>query len=449
MNRIVKMALALACAAVPGIVPAAAGAPPGPQGKPLLIVGATLHTMSGAVIRDGKMLVSQGRIKVVAGPLDPVDSSGAEVLNLAGKHIYPGFIAANSALGLVEVASVSATVDGTETGPLNPNARSLVAVNADSEQIAVARANGVLAALAVPRSGAGGLIAGTSALIQLDGWNWEEMGLDAAVALHVTLPMMRLNRDLFPPPLDQRLEDIRKASAQRLKALEEAFESAAAYRRARASGDTLVAIDARWEAMLPVMEGKRPVFIRADDVAQIRYALDFAKRFGLKVVIVGGADAARLAPLLRERQVAVVIADVHRLPMRRDDPYDSPFAIAAELARAGVAFCIARSGSDFDAAAERNLPYEAATAVAHGLPRDEALKAITLYPARILGVADKLGALEPGRLASFIVTDGDPLEITTQVERVFVQGRELDMATRHTRLRDKYEERYRQLKGGR
>lgn len=412
------------------------------QGKPLLIIGATLHTVSGAVIENGKMLTAGGRIKAISGADGNIDAQGADVLNLTGKHIYPGFIAANTVLGLTEISAVRASNDFAEVGSLNPNVRALVAINADSELITVTRANGVLAALSVPQAGTAGLITGTSALVQLDGWTFEDMSLEAAVALHVTLPSMRFNAELFPPPLDTRLTELKKLTAQRLKTLEDAFDNAAAYKKARANGDA-IKIDTRWEAMLPVLDGKRPVLVTANDVSQIRYALGFAERYAIKLVIVGGADAALLAELLRERRVPVIIGGVHHLPMRRGDDVDAPFRLAARLAEAGVTFCIARNASGFDAPHERNLPYEAATAAAFGLDRDVALKAITLYPAQILGVADRLGSLDPGKLASFFVADGDPLEARTNVERVFIQGREVDVTNRQTRLNDKYREKVR------
>ena len=415
------------------------------QTRPLLITGATLHTVSGAVIVNGRMLVQAGRIIAISGPDGNLDSKGAEVVNLAGKHVYPGFVAANTVLGLTEISAVRATNDFAEVGSLNPNVRALVAINADSELITVTRANGVLAALSIPQAGAAGLITGTSALVQLDGWTWEDMSLDPAVALHVTLPAMRFNAELFPPPLDTRLVELKKQTALRLKALEDAFDHAAAYRKARIAATSAepAKLDTRWESMLPVLEGKRPLFVGADDVAQIRYALGFAERYGVKLVIVGGSDAWRLAEVLRERRVPVIIAGTHKLPRRRGDDYDAPFTLAAKLAKAGVTYCIARNASGFAAAHERNLPYEAATAAAFGLDRNEALKAITLYPAQILGVADKLGSLESGKLASFFIADGDPLEATTNIERVFIQGREVDLSNRQTKLNEKYREKYR------
>jgi imidazolonepropionase-like amidohydrolase len=416
---------------------------PPPQRQALLITGATLHTVSGAVIEGGSMLVERGRIRAIAAPgqsLPAAETGPATVLDLRGRHIYPGFIAANSSLGLVEVQAVRATIDTTEIGVINPNVRALVAVNADSELLPVARSNGVLAALAVPGSSTFGSIAGTSALLQIDGWTWEDMALVREVGLHVVLPWMRTNSDVLSGSLEPFKDEVRKLSAQRLQLIDQAFEAAAAYARARAAEPASTPQDLRWEAMLPVLKGERPVFVHADDAAQIRHALGLGERHGLKLVIVGGADAARFAPVLKARGVPVIIAGVHSLPQRRDDAYDARYTLAAQLAQAGVVFCIAGEGGAFAAATERNLPYQAATAIAHGLPRDEALKAITLYPAQILGVADRLGALAPGLLASFIVTDGDPLETATQVERIFIQGREVDTGNRQKRLEQKYQQ---------
>ncbi len=424
--------------------------PPPPQKQAIMITGATLHTVSGETIVNGRMLIDNGRIVAIGAAGAVPDQAGALTINFAGKHVYPGLIAANTSLGLVEVQAVRATVDTAEVGAINPNARALVAINADSELFPVARANGVLAALSVPKPGAAGLITGTSALVQLDGWTWEDMGVVPEVGLHINLPTMRLSAALFPNLAANRLEEMQRLTAQRLKSLEDAFESAAAYAKAKAAEPNL-AKDGRWEAMLPVLAGAnhaspRQVFVQADELPQIRYAVNFAERFNLKLVIVGGADAWRIAPLLKERNVPVIIGGMHRLPIRRGEDTDTPFRLAAQLHAAGVRFVIARSGSNFDAAMERSLPYEAATAVAHGLPAVEALKAITIYPAQILGAADKLGSLERGKLANFFVTDGDPLDIRTKVERIYILGRDIPLEDKQTRLNQKYEQKYQQLK---
>lgn len=444
--------ISLACAA--GVAHATPNVPPPPQSKPLLVTGATLHTISGESIPNGRMLVDKGRIVAIGSAAAVPDLPGATVLSLQGKHVYPGFIAANTTLGLVEVQAVRATVDTAETGALNPNARALVAVNADSELIPVTRANGVLVALAAPRPSASTLVAGTSALIQLDGWNWEEMGVMPEVGLHVSLPSMRTatSASVFAQAATisgSAREEMERLINQRLRTLEDAFESARAYDQTRRA-DPATPVDARWEAMRAVFRqaAPRPVFVYADELPQIRYALAFAERFNLRLVIVGGQDAWRIAPLLAERKVPVIIGGVHKLPLRRGEDFDAPFRLAARLKDAGVPFAIARGGSTFDAAMERSLPFEAATAMAHGLARDEALKAITLYPAQILGAAEMLGSLERGKHATFFVSDGDPLDIRTNVERIFIQGREIPLEDKQTRLTKKYEEKYRQLGAG-
>lgn len=414
--------------------------PPPAQREPLLLRNATLHPVTGPVIPGGSLLIEAGKIHAIGGA-DLAAPAGARTVDLGGRHVYPGMVAANTSLGLAEIRSVSASNDSAETGALNPNARALVAFNADSDLLPVTRGGGVLTALSVPETGRTGLIAGTSALLQLEGWNWQDMALVPEFGLHIVVPRLRLNSALFPNQPEARLAEIRRSTEARLKLLDDAFDAAKAYALARAA-DPATPIDTRWEAMRPVLPARdgaapaRPVVMHADDLAQIRFALDFAARHGLKLILSGGADAWRVADTLRERQVPVIIDGLLRLPMRRDDPPDALFSLPAKLAAAGVRYCIADGGRD--STNTRNLPFEAAHARAFGLSDDEALKAVTLYPAQILGVADKLGSLEVGKLATLFVADGDPLEPTTRIERVFMQGREVELVDRQTALRDKY-----------
>jgi imidazolonepropionase-like amidohydrolase len=277
-------------------------------------------------------------------------------------------------------------------------------------------------------------------VIALDGWTIEDMTVKAPAGLHVVWPQMRFPDDLPA----ERKEELQKSLDERLRVLEQSFESARAY-RLLPSAERAFEVDLRWEAMLPVLDGNLPVFAHVQDLLQIRHALHIADEFGLRMILVGAADAWRVADLLAEKRIPVIVSAVQRLPMRRWEDYATPFQNPAKLHAAGVLFAIATSGSLSSAPNERNLPYEAAKAVAHGLPNEEALKAVTLYPAQILGVADRLGSLERGKDATFIVTDGDPLEITTRVEHAFIRGRELDLATRHTILYEKYREKLRQL----
>ena len=238
---------------------------------------------------------------------------------------------------------------------------------------------------------------------------------------------------------------MRKAYDKSVRALKNAFTDARAYARAKEEPKFNGKADLRWEAMIPVLNGDVPVFIHASTLAQIQSALHFAKTEELKYpVIVGGLDAWRVTTELKKQNASVILSPVNSLPLRRWEAYDTPYVAAVKLHQAGVPFCIANVGSSFEVANERNLPYQAARAVAHGLPHDVALKAVTLYPAQILGVDDKLGSLETGKEATFFATDGDPLEVMTQVKRAWVMGREIDLSSKHTRLYKKYQEKYRQ-----
>jgi imidazolonepropionase-like amidohydrolase len=416
--------------------------PPPPQSEPVIIRGATLHTVSGEVIEDGHLLFEDGRITAIGANDGSPVAADVNVIDLSGKHIYPGLIAANTVLGLVEISAVRSTRDNAEPGTINPNVRANEAVDPDSELFPVARANGVLIALSVPQSpgdsetGPTGLITGSSAVLQMDGWTWEDMTVKSPAGVHVIWP------DIRSVPADDK--EAQKTLGARLKALEDAFAQARSYADAHTAG-SLTMTDLRWEAMLPVFAGDIPVFVHANDVRQIRGALEFTQEHGVKLVIVGGIDAWRLAGELKAADTAVIVSPVHTVPLRRWEPYDTPFTNASKLAAAGVSFAIAGEGSAFGAANARNVPYNAATAAAYGLSREDALKAITLYAAEILGVDDRLGSLDTGKDATFIVTDGDPLEITTNVERAWIQGREIDLSSRHTRLYEKYQEKYRQL----
>jgi imidazolonepropionase-like amidohydrolase len=422
-----------------GVRPAVASPeiPGPPQARPVALVGATLHTLHGPPIENGTLVFDHGKIAAL-GP-DLAVPEQAERIELAGKHVYPGLIEANSDLGLVEIDAVRATRDQAETGAINPNVKAQVAFNPDSEQLPVTRANGILLAAAVP---SGGLICGQSALMRLDGWTWEDMTQKSPLGLHIRWPRMA-------PVYDWRVEESGKeqleARDRQLAELQRAFDDARAYRQAReaaaAAGRPLPSIDVRWEALLPALRGELPIIVSADELAQILAAADFARREKLKLIVYGGYDAADCADVLVRLEVPVILAGVHRLPLGRHDAYDAPFTLPARLKAAGVKFAV--STGDRRASMVRNLPYHAATAAAHGLSPEDALRSITLWPAEILGVADQVGSLEVGKDATLFVADGDILEIPTQVERAYVQGRAVDLDNRQKRLWRKYEEKYR------
>ncbi|CUT05936.1 amidohydrolase family protein [Candidatus Kryptonium thompsonii] len=410
-----------------------------PQNKPIALVGGTIHTITQGTIENGVVLFDKGKIIAVGKNVNiPKD---AEIINISGKHVYPGLINAFTTVGLIEIGAVRATRDVTEVGLINPNVRAEVAFNPDSEHPPVTRANGITTVLVVPT---GELIAGQSALMMLDGWTWEEMTLKAPVGLHIYWPRM------IPPSTvrfsRQSPEELKKETERRLQLIRETFQKARAYKKAKESeaqkGIPYHETDLKYEAMIPVLEGKVPVFVHANSSKEILSAIEWAESEKVKIVIVGGSDAWKVADVLKNKNIPVILTNIHRLPSTRDSEYDEPFTVAYKLYKAGVKFCIGGEGGYYN---ERNLPYQAATCAAFGLPKDEALKAIAIYPAEILGVADKVGSIEPGKDATLIVTTGDPLEIPTQVVYEFIQGRKVDLTNRQTKLYEKYLEKYRRL----
>jgi imidazolonepropionase-like amidohydrolase len=424
---------ALIAIGLPGFISASNQIPAPPQRHPIALIGGTVHTVSGETITGGIVLFENGKITAVGTAVALPDS--VERIDITGKHVYPGLIGAHTSIGLTEIGSVRATRDLDELGDITPSARVVSSINPDSEMIPATRANGVLIALSAPT---GGLLAGQSGLIMLDGWTWEDMTLKAPVGMHVWWPSMTIRR--FPGEPEE-AEQIKQRDEQITK-LSEAFRAARAYHKAKTSGNAReYDSDLGWEAMTPVINRELPVLIHAQDVRQIQAALDWVASEDVRMILVGGRDAWRVADDLRKRDIPVILGGTHYLPSRSWEDYDTPFSGAAKLHRAGVRFCISDDGESSN---ERNLPYHAATAAAYGLPPEEALRAVTLYPAQILGVADRVGAIETGKDATLIITDGDPLEIRTRVERAYIQGRLIDLTTKHTMLYEKYGKRIRE-----
>ena len=439
IKKIYKLGFLVAfCAFWSMVIKASDQIPAPPQKYPIALIGGTIHPVNSPVIEKGMILFDKGKITNVG--LNIRIPSDAVKIDITGKHVYPGLIEANSQLGLTEINSVPATLDFAETGDVNPNVRVEVAINPESERFPVTRANGIALAVSLP---SGGLISGKAALLMLDGWTWEDMIMKAPVGMVLNWPRMRISA---PFGLTQRIEEQRKQIKAQLDELSNVFREARAYKAAReASGKEGVPfhkIDVRWEAMLPVLRGELPLWVNANSLLEIKSAVEWADREQVKMVLVGGADAHHAADLLKRKNVPVIVTPILRLPYRRDADYDEPFKLPARLYEAGVKFCIAGGSGSGN---ERNLPYHVAMASAYGLPKDEALKAVTLYAAEILGVADKVGSLEVGKDATLIVTTGDPLEIMTQVEKLYIQGRNIDLNNKHKTLYIKYKEKYRQL----
>jgi imidazolonepropionase-like amidohydrolase len=415
-----------------------------PQAMPTAIVNATIHPVDGPEIATGYVLFDAGVI-VEVGPMGDGRAFAANIRQVdgSGKHVYPSMITPFSRLGLAEIVTVRAMMDVNEAGNVSPEAYAAVSVNPDSTLLPVARANGVLVAGVFP---GGGTVPGRASVIRLDGWTWEDMAVKRHAGVVVQWPNVRVVTAWW---MDQSEEEQRRGITQSLERIRDTFKAARAYIKERDARPADVPVDLRWEAMRDVLEkdaAKRaPVFVEAADYDQITSAVAFGQEEGLSVVIVGGRDAPLCAGLLKERDVPVIFTSVMDLPRRDDSAYDENYSGPAKLHAAGVKFCIA---SGEETPHERNLPYAAAMAAAHGLDRAQAVRAVTLSAAEILGVSETLGSIRAGKEATLIVTTGDPLEVTTQTTMAFVRGREIDLSTKQSALAAKYREKYRQVREG-
>jgi len=391
--------------------------------SPVAVVGGVVHPIDRPAIEGGVLLFDETGILAV-GPAAVVDvPAGAERVDATEKHVWPGMINAVTYLGLAEISEVRGTMDIDEHGGMNPNARAEVAINASSEHIPVTRANGVLLAATLPR---GGLVPGTAAAIALDGWTSEEMVRRAPVGLIVSWPAM---------PADSEADTAGGGWQKSVLRLDDMIRQARAYEGAQESGGTRAA-DVRWEALHGVLTGEVPVWVEATTLRQIHAALDWAARNDLRLVFMRGSDAWRCADELATRGVPVVLQTTLR-PRRRSLPYDGPFTLPARLHSAGVPLAF----GSWSSSAARDLPQEAARAVAFGLPREAAERALTLGAAEVLGIDDRYGSLAPGKSATFLLVDGDLLEVRMHVERAWIDGREVSLENRQTRLYEKWSSR--------
>ena len=396
-------------------------------------------TVTGPVIENGTVVIANGKI-AAAGATASVPS-GAKIIDGKGLSVYPGMIDADTEIGLTEIGSVPGSVDTNEIGDNNANIRVEVAIRPDSSHIAVTRVNGVTNALTAPR---GGLIAGQSAILNLDGWTPREMILKSPVAMHINWPGGGGGRGFGGGFGGQQrsVTELRREQDSQIETLKKILRDAAAYgdakdARAKDPGLPKQNVDLKLEALIPVVRGAMPIVINVNLERDIKNAIAFVGEMKLKAIISGGAEAYRVADQLKAKNIPVIVGPVLRVPVREDDPYDSAFTNAGLLWKAGVKIAFQTN----DSAYSRNLPYQAGMAAAFGLPKEEALKAVTIYPAEILGISDRLGSIEAGKIANLIVTDGDPLEIRTQIKHVFINGRDIPLTSRHTELYEKYKAR--------
>lgn len=407
------------------------GVPAGPQSRPVLLQGGDLYTVSQGVLVGTDLLFENGKITKIGKDLAAPD--GAEIVDLHGKRVYPGLIAPATVIGLRDIDLVRATRDDTEVGRVHPEVSAHIAFNPDSEIIPTVRNHGIGVAQIAP---AGAMLAGRSYIANLDGWTKEDSAVRLVDGMFLTWPAVALPEPTKPkdpkepkdaPSNKQKAEDERTE-------LKRAFDDARAYRAAK-KAKTSAATDLRWEAMIPVLEKTQTLYVVANDGRQILEAIEFAKSQDVKMVLVGGAEAHRAATQLAKAGIPVILREVIERPLRQDDPYDLAYRLPALLHEAGVKFCLSNGGSW----QVRNLPLQAGQAVAYGLSPDTALRAITLSTAEILGLGGELGSLDVGKRATLFVQNADPIDnFGSPVERMWIDGRSVDLGDRQKRLWEKY-----------
>lgn len=411
--------------------------PAPPYAGQLLITNAVVHVGDGRVIQNGSVRINNGKIEQVAEGNAPVSSDRIKVVDAKGKHLYPGLILSCSQIGLLEVPSVRATVDATEIGDMNPNVRSIVAYNTDSKVINTLRSNGILLLDVYPE---GNLLTGSSSVVQTDAWNWEDAAYATDNGMHLKMPSMLARRGgrggfaaFF---MQQPAGDPVKRALEQIETVKSFFREAKAY----ALESSHSTVNLKYEAVKGLFSGKQKLFVHCDITKEMLVAVDFVKEFGFKVVIVGGSDSWMIADILRQNNISVVLNQMHSLPNMVDDDIDQPFRTPAILQKAGVAFAI----TDTDGQTRsRNLAFNAGTAAAYGLTKEEALSAVTLNAARILGIDDRTGSIEAGKDANLVISEGDILDMRTSIViRAFIQGREIDLADKHKQLAERYKHKY-------
>lgn len=400
------------------------------QKENIIFSGATIHIGNGELIENGTMHIKNGMIVAIenAPSANAINDPTAIVINAKGKHIYPGLIAPYSRLGLEEVEAVRATLDYREVGELNPNVRALISYNTDSKLIPTVRSNGVLTAMTVPE---GGVVTGSSSLMKLAGWNWEDAVYKADVGIHLNWPSMRIYSASWAPSA----EDQKSNTEKRFTELRNLFNQAKAYNEINPP----LVKNLKFAAMKDLFSGKKKLFIAADYSKDIIAAVNFSKEFGITPIIVGARDAHLILNFLKENNIAIILENAHSLPSREDDDIDLPYKKATILYNAGIKYCIAINGSW----QQRNLPFEAGTTAAYGVPREMALRSVTLSAAEILGVAANLGSLTKGKDATLLISTGDLLDMKSSiVERAWIQGTEIALKNNQNELNEKYLKKY-------
>jgi imidazolonepropionase-like amidohydrolase len=405
-------ALTMAASLTPGVAPA----------QPLVIRGATVHTLAGPDIRGGTVVVADGKIAAVGTTV--AIPPGARIIEGAGLHVYPGFFDAVSRLGLTEIGDVDVTADSFELGDFNPHLMGFAAVHPPSEHIPVARVTGITHAVAAPQARAGG-VGGQASLVSLDGWTVEEMLVSPSVGFVCTWPTIAAGGG-------RAYADARRDYDRAVRRLAGWLEDARRYDTAARAGQATR--DLKLEAFSRLTRKELPLLVSVNTERYIRDAIAFASTHDIRLVILGGSQAWKVRAELAKQGIPVILGPTQALPSGPDEPYDEQYAAPGLLHKAGARIAFAT----FGASDSRTLPFQAGNAVSYGLPADEALKAITVRAAEIFGVADRIGTIAPGKLANLIVATGDPLEYATAIRHVIIAGADVDVANRHLELYERY-----------
>ncbi|MDB5282461.1 MAG: amidohydrolase [Bacteroidota bacterium] len=402
---------------------------PAQQGK-IYLTHATLHVGDGKVLQDATIGFENGKITMLeSSPSFKTDETMGKVIDCTGKQIYPGVIATNTIVGLTEIEAVRATNDMNEVGLYNPNARAIISYNTDSRVTPTLRSNGILYAQVTPQ---GWYIAGTSAVVQLDAWNWEDAAVKSEDGIAMNWPSMFKIKGWWAEPQGYELN---KDYDKQVTELKDYFKDAKSYYEAGKHDK----VNLRFEAMNGLFSKTKNLYVNVNYVKEILNVIAFAEELGVNLVLVGGKDSYRVADVLAQKKIPVILSKCHDLPDYDDDDIQQPYKTPGILQRAGVLYCIS-IGAFWQ---ERNLMFEAGTAAAYGLTKEEALEAITINPAKILKVDDRIGTLEKGKDASLIISAGDVLDMkTSKIEYAFIGGRQVDLNNKQKALNEKFSKKY-------
>ena len=397
--------------------------------KRILLIGGTAHTGNGEVIANSAIGFEKGKLTLVADATTiRIDRSAYDsIINIEGKHVYPGLIGMNNIIGLSEIESVRATHDYAETGSYNPSVRSIIAYNTDSRITPTIRSNGVLLAQITPR---GGVVSGQSSVVELDAWNYEDAAYKTDDGIHLNWPSMRVTRSRRSDPDDKQKERTQKT----LEEIRKLFSDARSY-----AINTNSPVNQHLEAMKGLFDGSKKLYVHCNYVKEIIASAGMCREFGIKMVLVGGTDLHLVTDLLKQQNIPVVLMETHRLPSREDEDIDLPFRLPSILEKAGIPYAI--GVKDFWQV--RNLPFQAGQAAGHGLTKEQALRSVTLSPAKILGIDSTVGSLETGKDATLLITSGDLLDMKTSVvEQAFIRGKQIDLDNVQKQLNEKYNKKY-------